>query len=196
MGQAQWLKEWILMMSCFWDNILNHPHHSSGLPNDKHALMVYQEEQHKQWHHATSIPGQGYDPLEINEAILELTQDWLLQEHCQKDNEVYKASVSIFASLTHHKKLSSDNFYPLKSCTINYHHQLFSSLLKPKFCLGTRPRWRAIYMSEYIDWSDWFFLEDQVWSEVFLDNPLYLWLGVLAPYIHVILAYVMSITMY
>ena len=35
MGWAQWPKEWILMMSHFWDNILNHPHHSSGIPEDK-----------------------------------------------------------------------------------------------------------------------------------------------------------------
>ena len=96
MGQAQWPKEQILMMSHFWDNILDHPHCSSGIPDNKQALMVYQEEQCKQWHHMTSVPSQGYDPSEINEAILESTQDHLLQEHHQKDNEIYKSSVSTF----------------------------------------------------------------------------------------------------
>lgn len=47
------------MMSRFWDNILDNPRRSSGIPEDKQTLMVYQEEQRKQWHHATSVPGQG-----------------------------------------------------------------------------------------------------------------------------------------
>ena len=43
---------------------------------------------------------------------------------------------------------------------------LMTILLKPKYCLGTRPRWRALYMSEYIEWSDWFFCvrPDLIWS--------------------------------
>ena len=56
--------------------------------------MVYQEEQQKQWHHATSIPGQGYNPYEINEVILESTQDSSLREWCWKDDKIYKALVS------------------------------------------------------------------------------------------------------
>ena len=63
--------------------------------------MVYQEKQCKQSHHITSVPVQGYNPSEINEALLESTQDHLLQECCQKD-EVYKASVSTLSSF-HHK---------------------------------------------------------------------------------------------
>ena len=108
MGWAQWLKEQNLMISHFWDNILDHPHCFSSLPDDKQALMVYQEEQHKQWHHATSISGQGYDPSEINEALLlvESTQDSLLWEHHWKDDKVYKASVSTFPSPFHH-----ENYY-------------------------------------------------------------------------------------
>lgn len=84
------------MMSCFWENILNHLQCSSGLPEDKQTLLVYQEEQCKQWHHTTSIPGQGYDPSEINEVLLKSTQDHLLQEHQQKDDKIYKSSVSNF----------------------------------------------------------------------------------------------------
>lgn len=57
MGQAQWPKDRILMMSRFWDNILDNPHRSTRLLEDKLTLMVYQEEQRKQWHHATSVPG-------------------------------------------------------------------------------------------------------------------------------------------
>lgn len=58
--------------------------------------MVYKEEQQKQWHHATSIPGQGYDPSEINEVILESTQDSLLREWCWKDDKIYKALVRYY----------------------------------------------------------------------------------------------------
>ena len=112
MGRAQWLKEKILMMSRFWDNILNHPRCSSGLPNDKQALMVYQEEQHKQWHHTTSVPGHGYNPSEINKAILESTQDHLLWERHQKDDKVYKTLVSIFSFPSLPIKLSSDDISP------------------------------------------------------------------------------------
>ena len=34
-GLSPMAKEWILMMSHFWDNILDHPHHSSGIPEEK-----------------------------------------------------------------------------------------------------------------------------------------------------------------
>lgn len=94
MGQAQWASDRILMMSRFWDNILNDPRRSSGLPDDRETLMVYQEEQRKQWHHAASIPGQGYDLSEVNKTILELTQHRLRQEHRRKDDEAYQAAVS------------------------------------------------------------------------------------------------------
>lgn len=97
MGQAQWPKDRILMMSRFWDNILDNPRRSTGLLEDKLTLMVYQEEQRKQWHHATSVPGQGYDLSEISATLLESTESRLLRERRQKDDEAHKAMVSTFS---------------------------------------------------------------------------------------------------
>ena len=97
MGQAQWPK----------DHILDNPCCSTGLFKDKLTLMVYQEEQHKQWHHVTSIPSQGYDLLEISATLLESTESFLLWERHWKDDEAYKAMVSTFSPYKIH--LSNDS---------------------------------------------------------------------------------------
>ena len=68
-----------------------------GLLEDKLSLMVYEEEQCKQWHHTTSIPGQGYDLSEISKTLLESTESHLLWECCWKDDKAHKAMVSIFS---------------------------------------------------------------------------------------------------
>ena len=107
MGQAQWPKDHILMMSQFQDNILDNPCCSTGLHKDKLTLMVYQEEQCKQWHHMTSVPGQGCDLSEISATLLKLTKSCLLWECHQKDDEAYKAMVSTFSLYKIH--ISNDN---------------------------------------------------------------------------------------
>ena len=101
MGQAQWPPERLVMMSRFWDNILNHPTRSSGIPEEKHALMVYQEEQRKQWHHACSVPGRGYDLSEINQELLTKTQERLLWERRRTEDEQHRRIVSNLNIETH-----------------------------------------------------------------------------------------------
>lgn len=112
-------------MSCFWDNILDHPHHSSGLPEDNKPSW---EEQCKQWHHMASVPSQGYNPSELNKALLESTKDCLLWQCHHKDDKIYKAFVS---TIPPSKTINLMMSFP-KICTI----QLIISPL-PHTCTTT-----------------------------------------------------------
>jgi hypothetical protein len=44
---------------------------------DKLTLLVYQAEQHLKWHHALKGVGTAYNPLEINQRVLDATKDHL-----------------------------------------------------------------------------------------------------------------------
>lgn len=79
-ARASWPVERIRMFAEFWTNIQEHPLRYSGEVLDKKSLLLYQAEQRRQWHHSLAAPEGGYDLSEINEKVLNKTEDRIYRQ--------------------------------------------------------------------------------------------------------------------
>ncbi|OAX30834.1 hypothetical protein K503DRAFT_806667 [Rhizopogon vinicolor AM-OR11-026] len=83
-----WLVDRVHMLAGFWDALMLHRYWSSDDPLEQCALLMYQEDQRRAWHHAIPLLEGAWDILVLDDLDITCTFDRLYcKEHRRIDHD-------------------------------------------------------------------------------------------------------------
>ncbi|KAG2107914.1 uncharacterized protein F5147DRAFT_577361 [Suillus discolor] len=84
--ECDWPKQRILMLARFWGAIMTHRYWNSSDQVAQRALMIYQEEQQRAWHHAVALGTGAWDLSILSDIVLGCLFNRVLQESRHHDH--------------------------------------------------------------------------------------------------------------